>query len=81
MRYCVPSRLGGTLNSRRDPSPLVRLDEGKEMWEAPDQYEGVLLQNWGGTEENCTVNRMVLKAKANDMRKILSLSHDEFRGP
>ncbi|GFT28120.1 uncharacterized protein TNCV_645031 [Trichonephila clavipes] len=32
----VPSRHGGTLNSRRDASPLVRLVGGEERWEAPD---------------------------------------------
>ncbi|GFY33178.1 uncharacterized protein TNCV_1240291 [Trichonephila clavipes] len=32
----VPSRHGGTLNSRRAASPLVRLMEGEERWEAPD---------------------------------------------
>ncbi|GFY11133.1 uncharacterized protein TNCV_4471191 [Trichonephila clavipes] len=30
----VPLRHGGTLNSRRVASPLVRLVEGKERWEA-----------------------------------------------
>ncbi|GFU05851.1 uncharacterized protein TNCV_3394461 [Trichonephila clavipes] len=28
----VPSRHGGTLNSRRATSPLVRLEEGEERW-------------------------------------------------
>ncbi|GFU40738.1 uncharacterized protein TNCV_3230971 [Trichonephila clavipes] len=32
----VPLRHGGTLNSRRAASPLVRLAEGEEMWEPPD---------------------------------------------
>ncbi|GFU52914.1 uncharacterized protein TNCV_1142211 [Trichonephila clavipes] len=41
----VPSRHGGTLNSRRAASPLVRLVEGKERWEAPDHPQGVLPQN------------------------------------
>ncbi|GFX05675.1 hypothetical protein TNCV_3197921 [Trichonephila clavipes] len=35
--FPVPSRHGGTLNSRRSASPLVRLVEGEEMWEAPEQ--------------------------------------------
>ncbi|GFW51990.1 uncharacterized protein TNCV_1189201 [Trichonephila clavipes] len=38
----VPSRHGGTLNTRRAASPLVRLVEGKERWEAPDQPHDVL---------------------------------------
>ncbi|GFU86492.1 hypothetical protein TNCV_423081 [Trichonephila clavipes] len=33
---CIaPSRYGGTLNSRRAASPLVRLVEGEEVLEAP----------------------------------------------
>ncbi|GFX29411.1 uncharacterized protein TNCV_3997871 [Trichonephila clavipes] len=32
----VPSQHGGTLNSRRAASPLVRLVEGEERREAPD---------------------------------------------
>ncbi|GFV56396.1 uncharacterized protein TNCV_855491 [Trichonephila clavipes] len=68
----VPSRQGGTLNSRRAASPLVRLVEEEERWEAPDHPQGVLPQNWGGTEQNRTVTCMVLKAKANDRRKNLN---------
>ncbi|GFV57274.1 hypothetical protein TNCV_2822911 [Trichonephila clavipes] len=32
----VPAWHGGTLNSRRAASPLVRLVEGEERWEASD---------------------------------------------
>ncbi|GFV56272.1 uncharacterized protein TNCV_106281 [Trichonephila clavipes] len=32
----VPSRHGGTINSHRAASPLVRLVEGEDRWEAPD---------------------------------------------
>ncbi|GFU97072.1 hypothetical protein TNCV_3347181 [Trichonephila clavipes] len=32
----VPLQHGGTLNSHRAASPLVRLVEGEERWEAPD---------------------------------------------
>ncbi|GFV65324.1 hypothetical protein TNCV_4573241 [Trichonephila clavipes] len=42
---------------------------------------GVLPQIWGGTEQNRIVTCMVLTAKANDRRKNLALSRDEFRGP
>ncbi|GFS80475.1 uncharacterized protein TNCV_3448741 [Trichonephila clavipes] len=76
----VPSRLGGTLNSRRAASPLVRLVVGDERWEAPDPLRGVLSQNWGGTEKNRSVTCVALKATAND-RRHLALCHDEFRGP
>ncbi|GFY24279.1 uncharacterized protein TNCV_1013281 [Trichonephila clavipes] len=37
----VPSWYGGTLNSRRAVSPLVRLVEGEERWEAPDHLQVV----------------------------------------
>ncbi|GFV52943.1 hypothetical protein TNCV_2876111 [Trichonephila clavipes] len=43
------------LNSRRAASPLVRLVEGEEMWEAPDYPQGILSQNWGETERNRSV--------------------------
>ncbi|GFW96007.1 hypothetical protein TNCV_957221 [Trichonephila clavipes] len=66
---------------RRAASPLVRLVEGEERWEAPGHTQGVLLQNFGEIEQNRTVTCMGLKAKANDRRKNLALSRDEFRGP
>ncbi|GFV31562.1 transposable element Tcb1 transposase [Trichonephila clavipes] len=64
----VPSRQGGTLNSRRVASPLVRLVKGEAMWEALDYSQGVLPQNWGGAEQNHAVTCMVLKATTNDRR-------------
>ncbi|GFW46073.1 hypothetical protein TNCV_3276901 [Trichonephila clavipes] len=48
--------------------------EGEERWEAADHSQNVLPQNWGGIEQNRTVTCMVLKAKANDMRKNLALA-------
>ncbi|GFV62254.1 uncharacterized protein TNCV_985181 [Trichonephila clavipes] len=48
----VPSWHGGTLNSRRAASPLVRLVEGEEGWKASDHSQSVLPQNWGETEPN-----------------------------
>ncbi|GFU88748.1 uncharacterized protein TNCV_4444251 [Trichonephila clavipes] len=78
--YIVPSWHGGTLNSHRATSHLVRLVEGEERWESPDHPQGVLPQNWGETELNRSVTCMVLKAAVNDMRH-LALCHDEFRGP
>ncbi|GFW99804.1 uncharacterized protein TNCV_3420331 [Trichonephila clavipes] len=56
----VPARHGGTLNSRRVASPLVRLVEGEERWEASDHPQSVLPLNWGGIEPNRTVTCMVL---------------------
>ncbi|GFV83288.1 uncharacterized protein TNCV_1900141 [Trichonephila clavipes] len=60
---------------------LVTFVEGEERLEAPDHPQGVLSQNWGGTEQNHTVTCMLFKAKANDRRKNLVLRRDEFRGP
>ncbi|GFS60864.1 uncharacterized protein TNCV_2002281 [Trichonephila clavipes] len=40
----MPSRHG---DSRRAASPLLRLVELKEQWEATDHLQGVLPQNWG----------------------------------
>ncbi|GFX15657.1 cullin-4A [Trichonephila clavipes] len=58
----VPSRHGGTLNSRRAASPFVRLVAGDERWKALTLPQGVLPQNWGETELYHTVSCMVLKA-------------------
>ncbi|GFV93692.1 hypothetical protein TNCV_365931 [Trichonephila clavipes] len=61
-------RNGGTLNSSRATSPVVRL--GKERWAAlTPPSQGVILQNWGGTESNRTVTCIMLKATANNRRK------------
>ncbi|GFW33632.1 cullin-4A [Trichonephila clavipes] len=76
----VPSRHGGTLNSSRAESSLVRLMEGEERWKATDHPQGILPLNWSKTELNRSVTSMVLKATAND-RRHLALCHDEFRGP
>ncbi|GFS76330.1 uncharacterized protein TNCV_4668511 [Trichonephila clavipes] len=75
----VPSWHGVTLNSRRTTSLLMWLMEGEERWETPVHPQGFLPLNWGGTEQNRTVTCMVLKAKANDQRKNLTLSRDGFR--
>ncbi|GFU85660.1 hypothetical protein TNCV_1719511 [Trichonephila clavipes] len=56
-------------------------EEGEERWEAPDHPKSFLPQNWGGTEQLSSVPCMVLKAKANDRRKNLAPSREEFRGP
>ncbi|GFT49366.1 uncharacterized protein TNCV_4583341 [Trichonephila clavipes] len=63
----VPLRHGGTLNIRQATSPLVWLVEGEERWEAPAYLQGILSQNWGGTETKHTVTCVVLKATVNDI--------------
>ncbi|GFX80191.1 uncharacterized protein TNCV_2642071 [Trichonephila clavipes] len=63
----VPLRHGCTLNSRQATSTLVWLVEGcGRSLTTP----GVLPQNWGGNEPNCSVTCMVLKATANDRRHL-----------
>ncbi|GFU84979.1 DUF1758 domain-containing protein [Trichonephila clavipes] len=54
-------------NSRRTATPLVRLVEGEETWEAPAPR--VFSQNWGRNELNRSVTCMVLKATTNDRRQ------------
>ncbi|GFW86523.1 uncharacterized protein TNCV_4333071 [Trichonephila clavipes] len=76
----VPSRHGGTLNSRRAASPLVRLVEGEERWEAPGHPLDVFPLNWGETKLKRSVTCMVFKATDND-RRHLALCHDAFCGP
>ncbi|GFX69109.1 cullin-4A [Trichonephila clavipes] len=62
------SRHEGTLNNRRAARLLVRLVERMRGGRPLTLPQGVLPQNWGGTELNCTVTCMVLKATANDRR-------------
>ncbi|GFX19773.1 hypothetical protein TNCV_2076801 [Trichonephila clavipes] len=68
-------------NSHRAVSPLLRLAEGEERWEASDYSQGVLPQNRGGTQQIHTVTCMVLKSKADDRRKNLTHCPDAFREP
>ncbi|GFV84747.1 uncharacterized protein TNCV_4297291 [Trichonephila clavipes] len=77
----VSSRYGGTLNSRRVASPVMRLVKGEESWEDPEYPQDVLFQNWGETEQNHSVTCMVLKATANNNRRHLALLHEEIHGP
>ncbi|GFT91017.1 uncharacterized protein TNCV_2008611 [Trichonephila clavipes] len=65
----VPLWYGGTLNSLRATSHLVRLVEWIDRWEAPGHPWGFLPLNWGETDQNRTVPCMLLKANANDRRK------------
>ncbi|GFX89196.1 uncharacterized protein TNCV_20921 [Trichonephila clavipes] len=44
----VPSRHGGTLNSRRAARLLVWLVEDEERWEASDHHQNFRPLNWGG---------------------------------
>ncbi|GFU84519.1 hypothetical protein TNCV_1818511 [Trichonephila clavipes] len=60
--------------SSRAASPLQRLLEGKERWEASNQPQGRLPQNWGGTKQNRTTICLVLKAKSNHRRENLALA-------
>ncbi|GFT92889.1 uncharacterized protein TNCV_740491 [Trichonephila clavipes] len=65
----VPPWHGVTLNSRPTVSPLVMCWwQGMRGEKSLTLPQGVLPQNWGGTELNRTVTCMVLKATANDRR-------------
>ncbi|GFU74353.1 hypothetical protein TNCV_2094771 [Trichonephila clavipes] len=46
----VSSRQESTLKRRRATSSFVRLVEGENSQEASDQPQGILPQNWGGTD-------------------------------
>ncbi|GFV96014.1 uncharacterized protein TNCV_2096821 [Trichonephila clavipes] len=76
----VPLWHRGALNIHRGSSPLVRLEEVEERWEASDHPQSVLPLNWSGLDPNHPVTCMVLKATVNDRRQ-LALCHGEFRGP
>ncbi|GFW73743.1 hypothetical protein TNCV_1541971 [Trichonephila clavipes] len=66
---CLSSTTAMLNSCRRAASPLVRLVEGVEWWEAPDSHsQGVLPLNWGGAELNRTVTCIMLKVTANDRR-------------
>ncbi|GFS94776.1 hypothetical protein TNCV_4456581 [Trichonephila clavipes] len=56
----------GTLNTHRVASPLMRLVEGEEKWEALTTPRVLSLKNWGGNESNRNITSVVLKARAND---------------
>ncbi|GFU04833.1 uncharacterized protein TNCV_1289811 [Trichonephila clavipes] len=76
---CIaPLQHGRTLNSRRAASALVTLVEGKRSERSLAPPNGLLPYNWGGAEQNRTITCLVLKAKANDMCKILALNRNEF---
>ncbi|GFX79645.1 hypothetical protein TNCV_826331 [Trichonephila clavipes] len=72
-----------TVVSRTMPSSRKstrEIGEGEEKCEASDNPQGVLPQNWGGTEQNRNVTCTVLKSTTND-RPHLALCHYELRGP
>ncbi|GFS55411.1 hypothetical protein TNCV_1626991 [Trichonephila clavipes] len=48
------SKSCSSLVSRRAAGPLVKLVAGEERFEAPDHLQGVLHENWGGTDPNRT---------------------------
>ncbi|GFY04231.1 hypothetical protein TNCV_1200091 [Trichonephila clavipes] len=70
--------LGPGLESRRKHGCGWK---GRREAGGPGHPQSVLPQNWGGSEPDRTATCIVLKAKANDRRKILALSRDEFRRP
>ncbi|GFT57108.1 hypothetical protein TNCV_1691561 [Trichonephila clavipes] len=75
----IDVRKGPGFESRRRYGCLSSREVGGRGREVPDSPQRVLPQNWSETEKNRTVTCMVLKAKANDRRKNLTLNRDEFR--
>ncbi|GFW15475.1 hypothetical protein TNCV_4656151 [Trichonephila clavipes] len=73
----VPSRHGGTLNSRRAASPLVRLIErkrgGRPLTLPP--------QNWGGTKSEIVLSPLWYSRLWPTTGVHLAPCQDEFRGP
>ncbi|GFY00436.1 hypothetical protein TNCV_1664751 [Trichonephila clavipes] len=49
--------------SCRAASPLLRLVEGEDKWEASDHPRNVIHPNWGGIEQNRTENVRCLKLR------------------
>ncbi|GFV89001.1 hypothetical protein TNCV_4912011 [Trichonephila clavipes] len=76
----VPSRYGDILNCCRAEGLLYDRWKGKRGGR-PLNPSGAFPQNLDGTEQNHVVTCMVLKAEANDRRKNIALSGDEFRVP
>ncbi|GFW03367.1 hypothetical protein TNCV_472231 [Trichonephila clavipes] len=72
----VPSRQGDALNSRKSSREVSGRKRGGKPLTTPLGPR----QNWGENEKNRTVTCVILKVKANDKRKNLTLSCDEFRG-
>ncbi|GFT89937.1 hypothetical protein TNCV_1666501 [Trichonephila clavipes] len=57
----VPSRHEGTVNSRRAASPLVRVVEGVERWQAPDHPQVSSLTIGVGTSQIVLLNPVYMK--------------------
>ncbi|GFV71812.1 hypothetical protein TNCV_4868961 [Trichonephila clavipes] len=70
-----------TLNGRRVASPLVRLVEGEEKSEAPDHPRVFSLKIGMESSKIVLSPAWCSKAKANDRRRNLAPSREEFRGP
>ncbi|GFU52736.1 uncharacterized protein TNCV_275511 [Trichonephila clavipes] len=74
----VPSRQGGTLNSRRAACPLFRLVAREEKWEDSGHLEDVLPQNGGSL-------KLMSRAWSTALRLTTgvhpALCRDEFREP
>ncbi|GFX48769.1 uncharacterized protein TNCV_3479531 [Trichonephila clavipes] len=75
----MPPRHDGTLNSRRDASPLVRLVEGEERSGSPRLHiQCVLPQNWNRIEQNRTASCSKLRLTTGVN---VVLCRNVFRGP
>ncbi|GFW57837.1 uncharacterized protein TNCV_2927561 [Trichonephila clavipes] len=77
----VPLWHGGTLNNRRAASPLVRLVEGEERWEAPDHTPRVFSLKIGlePSQNVLSPECCLILWLTTDVHS--ALCRDEFRGP
>ncbi|GFX70016.1 hypothetical protein TNCV_340431 [Trichonephila clavipes] len=72
LKCIVPFRHGGTLNSRRAPSPLVRLVEGDERWKLLSTPRCPALKlGWKRTKSNCHL----YGAQSHTIRGLLATDH------
>ncbi|GFV34112.1 hypothetical protein TNCV_3630771 [Trichonephila clavipes] len=70
-----------TRHSNRVPSPLVRLVEGEEKWEAPNNPQDVLSHNWGGTKRQIVQSPVWCLRLRLTRGEFLNPCRNEFRGP
>ncbi|GFW09752.1 hypothetical protein TNCV_868141 [Trichonephila clavipes] len=75
----VPSRHEGTLNSRRAASPLVRLVEGDERWEAPDPPPRFSLSKleWNRAKSYCHLPGLHQDGSHLELRSVMTLADPE----
>ncbi|GFW40618.1 hypothetical protein TNCV_4824541 [Trichonephila clavipes] len=77
----VPLRRENTPTIRRAASPLVSLVVKNNRGKIPDHLQGLLLQNWGGTEQNHTAHAQWCSKLLLTTGVDLVFFRNEFPGP